>query len=80
MNLKMNFLGNLYETVLNTKYVSSNDKQFGKCPLSLKTYDYSVTKITMLTSIVLAAASAFLFLFNIIVGIIKVVDGCLYLK
>lgn len=56
------FSGNLYETILNT-----NDQSFKKNPFDLNAYDYSVTKITMMTSIVLTIAAAALFLFNVIV-------------
>ncbi|MDE7292634.1 MAG: hypothetical protein K2N58_11400 [Treponemataceae bacterium] len=53
------FSGNLYETILNSK-----DQSFQKNPFTLEAYDYSVTKITMMTSIVLTIAAAGLFLFN----------------
>lgn len=47
--------GKLYQTYLNT-----NSDEFDECPWSCKAYDYSVSKITMVTSIALSLISAFL--------------------
>ncbi len=58
--LEEHITGNLYKTYLNT---NSGNSELNKCPLCYKAYDYSVTKITTMTSIVLTIASAILFLF-----------------
>lgn len=59
--LEQEFSGDLYKVILNT-----NDKnEFCCCPLSLQAYDYSVSKITMITSIALMVASFLMFLFYI---------------
>ncbi len=47
--------GKLYQTYLNT-----NSKEFDECPWNCKAYDYSVSKVTMVTSIALSLISAFL--------------------
>ena len=60
--LEENVTGNLYETFLNTNF-KSDEKEFSKNPLSCKAYDYSVTKITTLTSILLTLAADALFCF-----------------
>ena len=51
--------GKMYKAILNTK-----SKGFSRCPLSWKAYDYSVTKVTTLTSIFLACVSAVLAIFH----------------
>lgn len=57
--LEREFSGDLYKVILNT-----NDKnKFCCCPFSLQAYDYSVSKITMITSIALMVASFLMFLF-----------------
>lgn len=63
--LEDNVTGKLYETYLNIN-CKSDKKEFSKCPVSYKAYDYSVTKITTLTSILLTITSALLFLFYVI--------------
>lgn len=60
--LEENITGKLYETFLNS---NNTNKEFSKCPLCYKAYDYSVTKITTITSIVLTIVSASLLLFYI---------------
>lgn len=67
------FSGNLYKTFLATNY---KDGDFSCCPLDLKAYDYSVSKITMLTSKVLFLASALLFLFYIVVFAFVILEKC----
>lgn len=62
------FNGSLYKTFLNTK----TDK-FDKCILSEKAYDYSVTQVTTLGSIMLMAISGCLSIFHFLVLIL----GCL---
>lgn len=52
--------GKLYQTYLNT-----NSDEFDQCPWNCKAYDYSVSKITMVTSIALSLISAFLTAFYI---------------
>lgn len=47
--------GKLYQTYLNT-----NSDEFDGCPWTCKAYDYSVSKVTMVTSIALSLISAFL--------------------
>lgn len=59
--LEERFSGKLYQTFLNTKH-----SDFKKCPLSKQAYDYSVTKITTIGSIVLICVSAFLCLFHVV--------------
>lgn len=51
--------GKMYKAILNTK-----SKEFDWCPLSWKAYDYSVTKITTLSSIFLAFVSLVLVIFH----------------
>ena len=63
--LEENVTGNLYKTFLNTN-LKSDEKDFSKNPLSCKAYDYSVTKITTLTSILLTVLSGGMFAFYII--------------
>lgn len=65
--LEREFCGDLYKVILNTK-----DKiNFCGCPLSLKAYDYSVSKITMITSISLLVASFLLYFFYVVLIIIR---------
>lgn len=61
--LETEFSGSLYRTMLNTE----NKDDFCACTWSLKPYNYSVTKITALTSIVLAIASCFMNLFYVVI-------------
>lgn len=68
--LEENITGNLYETFLNTNF-KGDEKEFSKNPLCYKSYDYSVTKITTLTSMLLTVASGVLFLFYIILHFFK---------
>lgn len=65
--LQREFSGDLYKVIPNT----NNKKQFSCCPFSLKAYDYSVSKITMVTSIALMIASFVMFVFYIIILISK---------
>lgn len=57
--LEQEFSGDLYKVIPNTDYKN----EFCCCSLSLQAYDYSVSKITSLTSVVLLIASFFMFLF-----------------
>lgn len=68
--LEENVTGKLYETFLNTNFRGEGEK-FSKNPLCYKAYDYSVTKITTLTSILLTFAAGFLFLFYVILFFFK---------
>jgi len=64
------FSGKLYKTILNT-----NSTQFDKNPLHKSAYDYSVTKITTVTSIILMIFSAILSVFHFLIifaGIFKI--------
>ena len=61
--LEPEFSGELYKVILNTK----NKEEFNCCPLSLSAYDYSVSKVTSLTSVVLMVASFFLFAFYVVI-------------
>lgn len=65
--LQTQFSGDLYKTILDT----TNTDLFSPCPLCLKAYDYSVTKITMLTSIVLMIVSFLIFVFHALIFIMK---------
>lgn len=69
--LEDEFSGKLYKTFLNTESAG-----FEKCPLSTKAYDYSVTKITMLGSIVLSCVSFLLVLFHIALLFCKNIQRC----
>lgn len=60
-NMEDEVLGRLYKTYLNTKV----KEDFNPCPLSCAPYDYSVTKVTMLTSITLCVFTFALTLFYI---------------
>ena len=60
--LETEFSGSLYRTMLNTK----KKGDFCACPLSLKAYNYSVTKITALTSVVLTIAAGCMSLFYVV--------------
>lgn len=57
-SLQREFSGDLYRVIQNTE-----STEYNKCIFSIKAYDYSVTKITMLTSIALTVVSVFMFLF-----------------
>ncbi len=61
-NLEESVTGKLHETYLNTDYEGSK-KDFDKCPFNPKAYDYSVTRITMITSILLTIVSIVLVAF-----------------
>ena len=65
--LQSEFSGNLYKTILNTE----NKKDCCFCPISLKAYDYSVSKITMITSVLLMLISLALFIFYTFIIISK---------
>lgn len=54
--------GSLYKTILNT-----HAEQFSKCPLSKKEYNYSLSKITTFTSIMLMVLAFCLVIFHIII-------------
>ena len=60
--LETEFSGSLYRTMLNTE----NKEDFCYCPLRLKPYNYSVTKITALTSVVLTIAAGCMSLFYVV--------------
>ena len=64
--LEYYYTGNLHKTYLNTNY-----KKFSMNPLSQNAYDYSVTKITMVTSIILMIASFLLSFFYVILLVSK---------
>lgn len=57
--LQNEFSGDLYKVILNTE----NKTEFDKNLIKLSAYDYSVSKITSLTSIVLMGLSLFMFIF-----------------
>lgn len=61
--------GKLYKTFLNTN--NKTEKEFTSNPFRYRSYDYSVTKITTLTSILLTLASLVLFLFYVILLFFK---------
>ncbi len=54
------FSGKLYHTILNTEH-----SDFKKCPLRKEAYDYSVTKVTTVGSVVLMCVAALLCLFHV---------------
>ena len=56
--LEQEFSGDLYKVIRDT-----NKDDFCCCPLSTKAYAYSVSKITMITSIALLGISCMMFLF-----------------
>lgn len=60
-NLEKEYIGKLYEVYLDTK----NKEKFSKCPLSVEGYDFSVSKISLLCSLLLAICSFALTLFHI---------------
>lgn len=66
--LEFDITGNLHKTFLNTHYSSKQDDadDFSKSPLNFKAYDFSVTKITMLGSLVISVISGILFLYQIL--------------
>ena len=70
--------GNLYKTFLNTN-LKDDKKEFNWNPICCKAYDYSVTKITTLTSIVMTITSAFLCLFYTILLFLKFCDKSILL-
>ena len=59
------FSGKLYKTILNTK-----NKDFSKSVFNKSAYDYSVTKITTVTSIILMILSAMLSIFHFVLLIL----------
>ena len=67
--LEEHFSGKLYHTILNTEH-----SDFKKCPLTKEAYDYSVTKVTTVGSIVLMCVSALLCIFHVVLFWIKVCD------
>lgn len=71
-NLEKEFSGNLYQTILNTK----KQGDFCACPLSLKAYNYSVTKVTMLTSIVLTVITCIMVLVYIVILFLSFAEKC----
>ncbi len=71
--LEEHVTGRLHETYLNTE-CDKND--FSSCPLDVKAYDYSVTKITMLTSILLSIVSFGLVMVYVVVLIFKGAKCC----
>ncbi|MBR1536436.1 MAG: hypothetical protein IJ630_05825 [Treponema sp.] len=71
--LEENVTGNLYKTFLNTNF-KCEEKAFSKNPLCYKAYDYSVTTITTLTSILLTIVSGGLFCFYVELFIFRCVN------
>lgn len=69
--LENNVMGRLYKTYLN----SEKDGKFCWFPLSYKPYAYSVTKVTMLTSIVLCIFSFLLTLFYVSFMFVKPIEN-----
>lgn len=63
-------MGNLYETFLNTN-LKDDKKEFNSFPLNYKAYDYSVTTITTLTSILLTIMSCGLCVFYLAILVLK---------
>lgn len=57
--LQREFSGDLYKVILD----SSNNREFCCYPFFLQAYDYSVSKITMITSVALLIASFIMFIF-----------------
>ena len=70
--LEKEFSGNLYQTILNTK----KKGDFCACPLSLKAYNYSVTKITLLTSIMLTIVAGIMVLVYIVILFLSFTKKC----
>lgn len=70
--LEKEFSGNLYKTILNTK----KKGDFCACPLSLKAYNYSVTKITLLTSIILTIVAGIMVLVYIVILFLSFTNKC----
>lgn len=68
--LEESVTGKLHETYLNTDYEGSK-KDFSKCPFNPKAYDYSVTKITMISSILLTISSFILVMFYSVLLFLK---------
>lgn len=72
--LEDSFSGKLYKTFLNTK-----SSGFGKIPFNKNAYDYSVTQVTTVGSIILTLVSIMLVIFHILLCIPCVwyrMDGC----
>lgn len=69
--LQNEFSGDLYKVILNTK----NKSSFKSCPIRLYPYDYSVSKITMVTSVVLMLAAGAMFGLYIAVMFSKCIFG-----
>ena len=63
--------GKLYKTILNT-----HDSVFSNCPLSKKAYDYSVSKVTTSTSIMLTVLTFSLAVFHFAIIFIKNFSPC----
>ena len=61
--LENEFSDKLYQRILNTKTTGD----FCACPLSLKAYNYSVTKVTMLTSNALTVITCIMVLVYIVI-------------
>lgn len=59
------FSGKLYKTILNTE-----TNEFCDCPLDKKAYDYSVTRITTVTSIILMVITAAISIFHFVLLIL----------
>ena len=73
--LENEFSGDLYKTFLNTNF----NNKFSSNPLNLKAYDYSVSKITLLTSITLMITSFVMFAFYVVLFLLRFISqirGC----
>ncbi len=68
--LQNEFSGDLYKVIPNTK----NKENFCYCPFSPKAYDFSVSKITMITSVALMIAAFLLFCFYLVIIITKLLS------
>lgn len=69
--LENEFSGDLYKVILDT----NNKNEFYDFPLSTKAYDFSVSKITMITSMILAFVSLCLFCFYMFLIISRFLRG-----
>lgn len=69
--IEKDYRGKIYKTWLDTK----NGNDFSKCPFKIKAYDFSVSKISLLCSMLLSFCSFGLVLFHFVILIISFFAG-----
>lgn len=75
--LENDYIGSIFDSYLDT----DNKHEFDKCFLSVKAYDYSVSKISILCSMLITVCSFSLVLFHLVILIlesvsVKIPDSC----